>query len=320
MAGKLVSVIIPVFNAEKYLRQCIESVLAQTYTPLELILVDDGSSDSSGEICDEYAMQDFRVRVIHQENKGVSQARNIAIADCRGEYVAFVDADDMIEPGFLERMMKLMVSGDFDMVCCDFSYEFPLRPGNSKLRIFDGVTFTEKLLYQNFSKCTNAPVAKLYRRECVSENMFAPGIRYEDLDSFYRFFPHYRRVGYVAEARYYYRQHPQSYMHRFDSQRAEALDVCDRMPGYFAPEGEFPSERLRRGARDRRLSAHFNILGLMAANGYEDVNLEARCRRVIREERLKSLFNPHVRLKNRLGILLSFFGFDAYKAIARRIY
>lgn len=97
-----ISVIVPVYNTEKYLRRCIDSVLAQTYADFELLLIDDGSKDKSGEICDEYAQKDARVRVFHKENGGVSSARNLGLDNARGEWVAFVDSDDYIEENYLK--------------------------------------------------------------------------------------------------------------------------------------------------------------------------------------------------------------------------
>lgn len=103
----LISVIVPVYNTEKYLDRCIQSILAQTYTDFELLLVDDGSTDSSGAICDKYAEQDSRVRVFHKENGGVSSARNMGLDNVRGEYVGFVDADDYVLPEFLSNFISI---------------------------------------------------------------------------------------------------------------------------------------------------------------------------------------------------------------------
>ena len=101
-APPTISVIVPVYNTEKYLRRCIDSVLAQTYQDFELLLIDDGSKDSSGAICDEYAAQDARVKVFHKENGGVSSARNVGLDNARGEWITFVDSDDYIEENFLK--------------------------------------------------------------------------------------------------------------------------------------------------------------------------------------------------------------------------
>lgn len=115
----LVSIIVPVYNAEKYIRKCLDSILAQTHTNWEAILVDDGSPDNSGAICDEYAAKDNRFRVIHQENGGVVNARNKAIATANGEHLAFVDSDDYIEPDMLKEMVSLAKRESLDIVWCD---------------------------------------------------------------------------------------------------------------------------------------------------------------------------------------------------------
>ncbi|MBE5873478.1 MAG: glycosyltransferase [Lachnospiraceae bacterium] len=119
MSGKI-SVIVPVYNVEKYLEQCVDSILCQTYDNLELILVDDGSKDGSGQICDCYAERDSRIRVIHQENKGISAARNVGLDVATGEYIAFVDSDDFIKPEMYEVMIGAIAENDADIVLCNY--------------------------------------------------------------------------------------------------------------------------------------------------------------------------------------------------------
>ena len=106
MISTLISIIVPVFNVEKYLQKCIDSILAQDYFNFELILVDDGSRDSSSGICDEYARRDSRVRVIHQKNAGVSAARNTGLDTAHGEWIAFVDSDDWVLPNYISSMFR----------------------------------------------------------------------------------------------------------------------------------------------------------------------------------------------------------------------
>ncbi len=101
-----ISVIIPVYNAEKYLRRCVDSILAQIFTDFELLLIDDGSKDKSGEICDEYAKKDNRVKVFHKENGGVSSARNLGLDNARGEWIGFIDSDDMVKPEYLDGLIR----------------------------------------------------------------------------------------------------------------------------------------------------------------------------------------------------------------------
>lgn len=123
MVSKFVSVIVPVYNAEKYLSKCIKSILNQTYRNFELLLVNDGSNDRSGMICQEFQNLDARIKVIDKENKGVSSARNAGLRMCSGDYVTFVDADDYVKETYLERMVEDIIETDADIVVCGNYYE-----------------------------------------------------------------------------------------------------------------------------------------------------------------------------------------------------
>ena len=113
-----VSLIVPVYNVEKYLERCVESILVQSYKNLEIVLVDDGSTDNSGQICDKYKLKDERIAVIHKENGGLSSARNAGIENSHGEYLGFVDSDDLIEPLMIEKMIKKMQNDGSQICCC----------------------------------------------------------------------------------------------------------------------------------------------------------------------------------------------------------
>lgn len=118
----MISIIVPIYNVEKFLGSCIDSILAQTYNNIEVILVDDGSPDGCPEICDKYAAQDSRVVVIHQKNSGVSHARNVGMDAARGEYIGFVDPDDFIELEMYEEMIKAMEESQSELVICGYDY------------------------------------------------------------------------------------------------------------------------------------------------------------------------------------------------------
>lgn len=120
MKEKFVSVIVPIYNVEPYLKECIESILAQTWKNYEVILVDDGSTDLSGKLCDAYANENDKVRVIHKENGGLSSARNAGIEVSVGNYIAFVDSDDIIHPDYLKVLVEIAESQEADLVACDF--------------------------------------------------------------------------------------------------------------------------------------------------------------------------------------------------------
>lgn len=122
MTPPKISVIVPVYKAEKYLHRCVDSILAQTFTDFEVLLIDDGSPDRSGEICDEYAQKDSRVRVFHKENGGVSSARQCGIDNAQGKYTIHADPDDWVEPNMLEELYAKAEEDDADMVICDFFF------------------------------------------------------------------------------------------------------------------------------------------------------------------------------------------------------
>ena len=115
MKEELISVIIPVYNVEKYIRYCLDSVINQTYKNLEIIIVDDGTKDSSGEIAEEYAVKDSRIKVIHKENGGLSDARNVGLDAATGKYIAFLDSDDVITLDFYEYLYNIIKEKDYDI-------------------------------------------------------------------------------------------------------------------------------------------------------------------------------------------------------------
>lgn len=171
-APPTISVIVPVYNTEQYLHRCIDSVLAQTYQDFELLLIDDGSKDSSGAICDEYAVGDSRVKVFHKENGGVSSARNVGLDHARGEWITFVDSDDYIEENFLKsfegNLDADLVVGN--MVIC----EDGKLPSDIKVGILPGIyTHIQSALKGNLTNhAFCAPWGKLFYKECIGDLHF----------------------------------------------------------------------------------------------------------------------------------------------------
>ena len=153
----LVSVIIPVYNVEKFLDRCVRSVLAQTYNNLEIILVDDGSPDRSGEMCDSLAKEDSRIVVFHKQNGGVSDARNYGTTHAKGEYITFVDSDDYVAPNYVEYLMSLITKYDADTSCCCLSRTMkPQIPEGSHI-MFRIISPSCQFL-ANLQKCSNKKI------------------------------------------------------------------------------------------------------------------------------------------------------------------
>ena len=169
----MVSIIVPVYKVEKYLKNCIESILAQTYKDFELILVDDGSPDSSGAICDEYAKKDSRIKVFHKENGGASSARNTGLKFAQGEFINFVDSDDTIPVDSLENLVNLQKENNADLVCCTYQ----AYKGNKflgKVSFYDKyVDFSKVELSASkvfFSNSFSGPCTKLYKSDIIKNN------------------------------------------------------------------------------------------------------------------------------------------------------
>lgn len=184
------SIIIPVYNVEQWLSETIDSVLAQTYGDFELILVDDGATDGSGEICDRYAAQDSRVRVIHQKNAGVSAARNAGVAAAKGDYIGFTDSDDIIERDMYAVMMGLAEKHNADVVQCFHDRAGVLNGADrsAAAEVMDGPAFVRRMFTKTGGDYTNqvALWSKVYRREMFSGITFPVGRVYEDEQETYK--------------------------------------------------------------------------------------------------------------------------------------
>ena len=181
---ELISVIVPVYNGEKLLPKCMEHLLGQTYGDFEIILVDDGSKDGSGAPCDGYAAADSRVRVIHQENQGVSRARNAGLDTATGAYVAFVDADDYVELDYLEHLHRNLVENDADIACCDDQEVIQADVAASQISLVaENRMIADKAAY--FEDMVTAREAywstiwaKLFRRDLIGDTRFDGSFRY----------------------------------------------------------------------------------------------------------------------------------------------
>lgn len=212
-----ISVIVPVYNVEKYLSKCVESILNQTYKDIELILVDDGSLDNSGNICDNYAKNDNRIKVIHKENGGLSSARNAGLDIASGEYISFVDSDDWIDENTYEELVKKIVTTNADIIC--FAGE--KTDGTSVYeRCFDckgdGVILNGRDVVKEIllDKIGSQVVKGLYHAKCWKDLKFPVGRLYEDIPVTYKAFEKAERVAFVYKPFYKYRINPNSISHK----------------------------------------------------------------------------------------------------------
>lgn len=219
-----VSVIIPVYNAEKYIQQCINSVLAQTYTNYEIIIIDDGSTDSSGKICDDYAKEYSRIRVLHKENEGLICARRDGIREAKGQYISFVDADDWVESDFLETLAETMYREAADIVVTGYireeSDESIKIINNIKAGIYGKDDIEKKvvpkmLYYSGFGEFGILPFMwnKMYRKELLQKCYEKIDFSIYDGEDAAAVYPYLIRIDTMVvceDAKYHYRKHSEA--------------------------------------------------------------------------------------------------------------
>ena len=210
----LISVIVPVYKVEKYLDRCVQSIVDQTYTNLEIILVDDGSPDNSGALCDAWAEKDNRIKVIHKENGGLSDARNVGIAVAAGECIAFVDSDDWVSPLLYETLYKCIVENDCDLAEC----RFVMTHGSADTPELSGrvtVCSTEEAMNYHLQNRMFQQIVwnKLYRHEIVSV-AFEKGKSHEDEFWTYQIISNSKKLAHIDTRLYYYFQRDNSIMGR----------------------------------------------------------------------------------------------------------
>lgn len=204
--GVQISVIIPVYNVEKYIKRCVDSVLRQTHTDLEIILVNDGSTDNSGSICDEYASRDSRVKVIHKANGGLSSARNAGIDIATGDYIGFVDSDDFIDTDMYRILLDAMLENEADISVGGY-YELSgnkLKLSNdmTKIKVYTADGAIEELLYDRAIKSHAGD--KLYKKSLFDGIRYPVGKTMEDICTTYKLFERAGKVIYIGNALYYY--------------------------------------------------------------------------------------------------------------------
>lgn len=228
----LISVIVPVYNVEKYLSQCINSILNQTVKNLEIILVDDGSLDNSGKICDEFSKKDNRIIVIHKENNGLSSARNAGLEIATGSYIGFVDSDDWLDETMYETLLRLIKDTSSDISCCKFfktaNSEEKISPiDNEVIESFNNIEGLNNF-YTDLYTQTVVAWNKLYARKLFDNVIYPTGKIHEDEGTTYKLFYKANKITYTNIPLYYYRITPNSITtSKFNKKRLDILDVYD---------------------------------------------------------------------------------------------
>lgn len=237
----MVSIIVPVYNAEKYLAECIESLLNQTYKDIEILLIDDGSTDGSGTICELYMNRDNRIQYIHQKNSGVSVARNSALDVVQGEYLCFVDSDDTVDPNYLQNLVNLSKGGAF-AICGYTRKQELLGEIETSVKEYD----VNNYIIQIFGESVIHPGIwmMLFRSNIIQKNniRFTPGcVRNEDTEFYIKYMTYEKSIVVSDYKGYFYRDNLNSAVHKFNEKALTFIEADQRISDYLIDKG-FVSE------------------------------------------------------------------------------
>ena len=304
----LITVIVPIYNIEEYIAPCVKTIINQSYKNLEILLVDDGSTDNSPKICDKYKESDKRINVIHKKNGGLSDARNVAIEKAKGDFIFLLDGDDTIHERIIEVLHQNIKKYKADIATSSFlQFEDGTKPrainlSKSCVKCLDTEGALENMLYQK--GCTNTAWGKLYKKELFDNIRYPKGELYEDLATTYKLFSKAKRIVVDDRKMYNYRQRYGSIVNNsFSLKHLRSLDFVKEQTAFI--EKNFPN--IKNAAYNRELMDYYYILYEMPKGKFRDEYRELvkgikKYRRIVVKDR-KSLFKP------RLIAGLSYIGF-----------
>ncbi|MBE5758501.1 MAG: glycosyltransferase [Clostridiales bacterium] len=308
--NELVSVIIPVYNVEKYLNTCLESVVGQSYRNIEIILINDGSKDKSGEICDEWAKKDDRIKVVHQDNAGVAAARNRGLLSSNGLYIAFIDADDKVQSEYIAYLVSLLRQYDADITACSANYMTEEGYFTKKRNDKDEVVLLSQrdALYELCSDriMTVSVWGKLFKKTLFEGILFPFGEIFEDLATTYKLFLKAEKIILGKKALYDYIRHEHSIMTSFiPRKRLKAISFAEEMK-----EGILQKHPELEGIATKRAFAEYvyTYRGIVLNKYDKDTKILLHDLYIKIKEQRGVVWKENISLKFRCYIICSWFG------------
>lgn len=315
-----VSIIVPVFNTEKYLTKCLESLIFQTFTDIEIILINDGSTDGSKKICEKFASKDERIILINKENEGVSSARNLGIECSKGQYISFVDSDDYIASDMIEFLVKNIERTNADISTCGH-YDCYISNNSVKKCHFknsneSGILNSRQALQESLigGKISLLPYDKLYKRELFDNIRFPVGVIYEDSAVIPNIMTKISKVCYSFNPKYYYVRRINSITNSKFSYRN--FDIIKVNKQNFEMVKEHHEYALKH-AEFRLLWSYLCVIdGIICSDFvYPEIN---NIIKIIKKNKMNILKNNFFTLKRKLLVLLLVFNFNLYKKIIKK--
>ena len=320
-SNPLISIIVPIYNVEKRLETCLKSILSQTYKNLEIILVDDGSPDNCGKICDEYKEKDPRIKVIHKENEGLSVARNRGIDESTGEYLAFVDSDDYVAVDYIEFMLKNLLKTGADISACGALFVHPSgkterQYKDDKLYVIDNHEALRRMCYNDGFFVTAWD--KLYKKELFNSVRYNEGKVFEDTGTTYKVVDKANKIVFQCLPKYFYMisdDNSSITKCAFNEKKLDYVEMADEMAGYI--KEKYPD--LTAAAERKQMHAAFSTLTQLVNSSTRNRSVEKMLISKIKSLKKGALKNPYTPVRDKIGILCLTFGFSFF-SFAWKIY
>lgn len=315
----LISIIVPIFNSKLYLDKCINSIISQSYKNLEIILINDGSTDSSFEICKKHAELDKRIKIINKKNGGAAQARNIAINKSKGEYLAFVDSDDYVHVNFIETLFENAKSKNADISACNYYCDYNdgrivNRPNKPNKKDFDNLQAVRDLLLEN-STLETILCNKLFKRKLFMDNnlKLIEGEIYEDTRIMYRLAFYAQKITFINKPLYYYLQRDGSVMnHGVNLNNLNLQTLITKEADTWLKQR---TNKLNDEIEAFHLTGQINSLNYMVDGKKIYNNIWRKIAINMRKNRKEYLNNPYISKSRKMLVVLPKFFKTPYKLI-----
>ena len=313
--NELISIIVPVYNVERYLEKCVNSIINQTYKNLEIILVDDGATDSSGNMCDELAKSDNRIKVYHKENGGLSDARNYGVERATGDYIGFVDSDDYIDSEMYEKLYEAIKKENVDVAECSLKVIYPgkieLFTDEKYYKVLGKTEYLEE--YLTIKKIFGSVWTKLIKSDVAKKLVFPKGKLYEDTYYAYDLIEKVDRYVIMNNPYYNYLMRENSITNaKFNPRILDLIEIVEKF--HKTTYENYPG--LKEAADCRKMYAYFSVLNsILLEENYRDNEYYSEILNYFKRNYISLLKNKYINYNRKLSVILIKLNIDLYRKV-----